>query len=629
MVKSLYFLILFTSAASFTAQDININSIPENLSKNAYAVVRNQQQTYTVNSIKDMEITYEKTISILSSSGENFSAIGINYDPNTKVSDIKVTISDKNGKEAGKYSKKDFTDVTNNPSNALYIDDRILYYKPVVNQYPYTLKYSYTTKTSNTAYLNYFLPVNNYNLSVEKSVITINNKSGILLNAKIVDSFLAKVSKSEAGGMSQYTYENIPALEEENLAPSLDVLVPHVDFAMQKFSLAGREGDNSSWGSLGKWYYNSLISPVSTVTPEIRKEIADLNLTGTTSEKVKMIYKYMQSKTHYILVAMGIGGWQPMEADDVRKKGYGDCKALTNYMRTLLEAANIKSYFCVINSDESAKSYDKDFTELSGNHAILMIPTEKDPIWLENTSQNIAFNHLNYTSNFRNVLVVKENGIELMNTPVYVPEDSKEILVSKVKINEDNSISSESKFAFSGGQYDQNMGLFYRDNSEIKQSLKNRHQNLRIDNIEISNLSNNRDDAIIKYDLKLKANDFSKKLGNDIFFRVMPFYSSSQLSSDPNRVLPFETSFPFQDDYSVEFEIPAGYKFSEMPKDQNLTSEFGKYSISFTSDDGKLQVHRILTINRGTYPKEKYQNYVDFRKKASVLDNTKVLITKN
>jgi hypothetical protein len=28
----------------------------------------------------------------------------------------------------------------------------------------------------------------------------------------------------------------------------------------------------------------------------------------------------MQNKTRYIAVAIGIGGWQPMPADDVRKK---------------------------------------------------------------------------------------------------------------------------------------------------------------------------------------------------------------------------------------------------------------------------------------------------------------------
>ncbi|SFI22549.1 DUF3857 domain-containing protein [Halpernia frigidisoli] len=617
-----FFLPLFT-----LAQNFSIASISDSLRKNAYAVIRNHTENYTVNSVKDMDITEETTISILSSSGENFSVIGIPYNPTTRVSDIKVIIYDEDGKEVKKFSKKDFSDVSNNPSNALYVDDRVLFLKPVVGKYPYTLKYSFTTSTSNTAFLN-FRPLNKYNLAVEKSQITFNNKSGIQLNSKIYDTFLAKVSKSEVAGMSQYTYQNIPALEEETLAPSIDVLVPHVDFAMQKFSLARREGDNTSWNSFGKWYYNDLLMPVSQITPEIQKEVNDLNLTGTTAEKVKKLYQYMQSKTHYIFVAMGIGGWQPMVADDVRKKGYGDCKALTNYMRTLLQAAGIKAYYCVINDNESAKSFDPDFTEIAGNHAILMIPTEKEPIWLENTSQNVAFNHLMYTSNYRNVLAVKEDGIDLIKTPVYKPEDSKEILNSKIKINLDNSINTDSKFSFTGGQYDQNMGLLFKDNSDLKESLKNRHGNLHIENLNVENLFNNRDNAEINYELKFTASDFSKKLGDDIFFRVMPFYSSTMLSSDPDRKLPFENSFPFQDDYSVEFEIPAGYKFSEMPKDQDLKSEFGAYSISFKNENGKLMVHRILTINRGNYPKEKYQNYVDFRKKTSSLDNTKVLITK-
>ncbi|WP_417427646.1 DUF3857 domain-containing protein [Halpernia sp.] len=629
MFKKLFFLFFSFFFSSTFSQDLAISSIPNNLRTNAYAVIRNHTENYTVNSVKDMDITEETTISILSSSGEDYSVIGIPYDPNTRVSDIKVMIYDRDGKEVEKFSKKDFSDISNNPSNALYVDDRILYFKPVVSQYPYTLKYSFSTRTSNTAYLNFFRPINKYNLALEKSQININNKSGIFLNSKFYDTFLAKVSKSEVAGMSQYTYENIPALEFETLAPSLEVLTPHIDFALQKFTLAGREGDNSNWSTLGKWYYNDLISPVSAITPEIQKEVNDLNLTGTTSEKVKKIYQYMQSKTHYILVAMGIGGWQPMVAEDVRKKGYGDCKALTNYMRTLLQVAGIKAYFCVLNDNASAKSYDQDFTELSGNHAILMIPTEKDTIWLENTSQNIAFNHLNYTSNYRNVLAVKEDGIELVKTPVYKPEDSKETLRSTVKINLDNSISTDSKFTFTGGQYDLNMPLFYYDNSEVKESLKRRHENLHIQNLDVVNLNNDRDNAEINYELKLNAADFSKKLGNDIFFRVMPFYSATTFSANSERKLPFETSFPYQDDYEIEFEIPEGYKFSEMPKNQEIKSEFGAYSISYKNEDGKLKVHRILTINRGTYPKEQFQNYVNFRKKTASLDNTKVLITKS
>ena len=76
-------------------------------------------------------------------------------------------------------------------------------------------------------------------------------------------------------------------------------------------------------------------------------------------------------------------------------------------MRTLLTAAGIPSYYAVIYDDESVISFDKDFPKLSGNHVILMVPTEKETIWLENTSQKIAFNHLSYSSHNRNVLAVK------------------------------------------------------------------------------------------------------------------------------------------------------------------------------------------------------------------------------
>ena len=67
-------------------------------------------------------------------------------------------------------------------------------------------------------------------------------------------------------------------------------------------------------------------------------------------------------------------------------------------MRTLLKAAGIKSYYCRIKDDRSVQKYDENFPKMFGNHVILMIPTEKGNIWLENTSQEIAFNHLNYTS---------------------------------------------------------------------------------------------------------------------------------------------------------------------------------------------------------------------------------------
>src|SRR5690606_5982375 len=133
---------------------------------------------------------------------------------------------------------------------------------------------------------------------------------------------------------------------------------------------------------------------------------------------------------------------------------------------------------------------------------------------------------------------------------------------------------SDANFEFTGGQYDMNLRLFSMKNDEIQEALKNRHYNLKIDQIAVQNLQNDKNNAKILYDMNLKANGFSKKIGNDLFFPVMPYYRATTLSGNDERKLPFETAFPFQDDYEIEFSIPEGYKFSEIPQSSDYTTEF-------------------------------------------------------
>lgn len=615
-------------AVAFSAQSYDTALIPKELLKGAHAVIRESNEHYVLKSVNDMQITSVRAVTVLNSSGDSFSNVFIPYNPNTKVSGIKVELFDGEGKLMKTYSKKDFSDYTNNPSAALYVDDRVLVLRPLLTKYPYTVKTSFETNTSNTVYLSGFKPLNAFDIAVERAVMTIQNNSGIKIRKKVSEKPMAVLNQSEEGNLWKYSFENVQALTEEPFSPDLDYLVPQVEFSPEKFTLEGRQGDMTDWDSFGKWYYSQLLTPVSAVTPEIAAEVKALNLSGSTAEKVKTVYQYMQNKTRYVLIAMGIGGWQPMPAAEVSKKGYGDCKALTNYMRTLLSAAGIPSYFSVIYDGDSEQTFDKEFPRLSGNHAVLMVPTEEGNLWLENTSQRHAFNHLSFTSHHRNVLAVNENGIQIVNTPVYTPGQSKEKLTAQVAVNAEGGMTSVADFKFSGGQYDMNLRLFNLKSDEVKEAMKNRYQQLKIEQIAVNDLQNNRDEATISYALNLQANSFAKKLGTDLFFPVMPFYPTVTFTANEERQHPFEISFPFQDDYEIEYAAPEGYAFKEVPASVITSTEFGNYHITFQLNDKKLKVHRVLTINKGLYPKEKYKDYVSFRKKTASSDNIKVLISK-
>ena len=613
----------------YWSQNYPITSIPENLKKNASAVIRNENTIIEINKVDDILYKNNSVISVLNKDALSLAIPRIYYEKGDVLSNIKVIIYDEKGEKLKSFSRGDFKDIAISSQGTFYSNSRLLYLPYTPTSYPFTVDFTYDQKDENTVFIPDFVPFNTFNVSLEKSNFKIINKSGINLRSKVYESpyqYTSVILGNE--GDKSYSYQNVNALEGDVLVPDPQKILPKVSFSLDQFNLEGKKGNLTSWKDLGLWYYNDLLMPVSQSTPEIKAEIASLNLSGSVEEKVKKIYQYMQSKTRYVFIALGIGGWQPMLPDEVQKKGYGDCKGLTNYMKTLLDEAGIKSYYAIINSNSSSISFDKDFPKMAGNHVILVVPTEKGDIWLENTSQEFAFNHLSYNTTNRNVLLIKPSGIDIVETPSYSATQNKEKQVITVQINPDKSISGNGYFSYTGSQYDFNLGLISMSDKEKKDALKYNFSVLNFENLDATNFKNDRDNAQLSFDMSFKASNYAKNLGDSFILRAIPIYSLSFYHENENRLLPFETKFAFQDEYEITYKLPEGYTIEELPSDENFSSEFGEFAIKYEKKENQLLVKRVLTLKKGIYPKEKYNSYVTFRKKILNADNSKFLISK-
>lgn len=619
-----------STASVYFAQTYPVSAIPENLKKNANVVIRKDFTTVQINKIDEIRYQYNKVTTVLNKDGDSKAQIYIPYQKGDNISEVKVTVYDESGKKVKSFSKSDFGDFANNTQGVFYSDNRALALPYTSAYYPYTIDFSYQITDENTIFIPDFVPFSSPNTSLEEAQFKIINKSGIDLKTKSYPSKYgyAAVTVADNGNEKSYSYKNVPAMDDVLMLPQPEKILPKVSFALTKFNLEGKQGALNNWTDFGTWYYANLVEPVSASTPAIKAEVAALKLEGSTEEKVKKLYQYMQSKTRYIFVGLGIGGWLPMLPDEVQKKGYGDCKGLTNYMKTLLNEAGIPSNYCVINSGSSDISFDPDFPSMGGNHAILMVPTEKGNIWLENTSQQIAYNHLSYSTTDRNVLAVTKKGIELINTPSYSAEQNGEKQVVKVNLTEDNSINGEIQFAYTGSQYDNNLIYNYLSPKERIDALKKSFDVLNFEKVEMKDLVNDKDNAVIRFNVDFKANNYSKTAGTNLLFRAVPIFSNNFYKSDENRELPFEIGQSFQDEYEIDYTVPKNYKIDEVPENVTINSEFGTYKLNLVKNGESLKVTRFIKINKGIFPKEKYNDYVSFRKKILNMDNSKILLIK-
>ena len=96
-MKKFYMLWCALVSVSVFAQDYNASLIPENLLKDANAVVRESAEDYVLKSVKELQLKQTPAVTILNSAGDEFSTVVIPYNPNTKVSNIKVEVYDAAG----------------------------------------------------------------------------------------------------------------------------------------------------------------------------------------------------------------------------------------------------------------------------------------------------------------------------------------------------------------------------------------------------------------------------------------------------------------------------------------------------------------------------------------------------
>ncbi|MFL9837273.1 DUF3857 domain-containing protein [Flavobacterium sp. ST-75] len=611
-------------------ENLSAFSIPAELKEHANAVVRLNTTNVEVSSRKSMKVSEKKVITFLNETGFESAGFYEYFSDSEKVKSLQAVIYNAAGSEVKKIKKKDFK-MASVSQGAGITDNKVLYldYTPV--QYPFTVVYESEVETINTAFISPWIPVEGLFTSVEKSEYTITYDPGLGFRYKEYSTDGITITTEEQEGQLKLICENVPAIKSEAYTPYSSIM-PKVMFSLTSIHLEGVDGEFSDWASFGSWYYNNLLVGTDELPDETKVKIKELVGAETDRlKKARIVYKYVQDKTRYVSIQLGIGGWRPMLAKDVDRLGYGDCKALSNYTRALLKEVGVESYCTVIYGDPGKRDITDDFVSMQGNHMILAIPNNDEMIWLECTSQVVPFAFQGNFTDDRMALVIKPEKGELMRTHVYEKEENTQFLKGNYTLSGNGKITGSLTVVSKGIQYNNKYHLEGSSQDDLDKVYKSSYfsniNNLKLNKIQ---LSNNRKDAEFTEELELEANSYASLSGQRLIFAVNAFNQNDNVPQRyRKRYNPFEILRGYFDSDEVVITLPEGYTIEAMPNPVDIKEKFGEYKAECNIVEGnKLIYKRALVINKGMYEKSDYDLYRQFREKISRNDNAKVVLLK-
>jgi len=635
MKFKLTYLICWLSATLLYAQKSEYTTllIPDSLKQNANAVVRLDQTDILISSQRNMNVKQKRIVTVLNEKGQSAVDAYENYDKRTTVQSIQATVFDSFGNEIKKIKRKDFKDQIAVDGGTLFSDGRILYldYTPI--QYPYTVVYESEVETSTTAFVPQWFPLTDYLLSIEKSVLNVTYPENLGFRKREMNFSNFKITKTiDTSTQLSYVATNILAQKYEDYSPNVSSIFPRLMMGLEFFNLEGVDGNAKTWKEFGKWWSDKILVGTDQLPEETRAKMKAL--VGDEKDpitKAKIIYKYIQGKSRYVSIQEGIGGWKPMLVRDVDRLGYGDCKALSNYTKALLNAVDVPSYYTKLYGSRDKQNIESDFVSQQGNHIILTIPNGDDYVFLECTSQDDPFGYQANFTDDRDVLVLKPDGGEIIRTKKYENKENAQISKGHYSLSETGDFSGKIEIVSEGSQYGQKYRLETAPPTEREKHYKEYWDNINNLKIDKTTFLNDKEKVKFTESLEISAEHYGTFSNNKMIFVLDAFnQTSGAVKRIRNRKNPFEISRGYYDADEIAVALPTGFAIESMPGNTELNSKFGEFKTEIIKkDNNNLIYKRSIFIKKGLYKNTEYDEYRLFMEQISKIDSAKIILTKN
>ena len=602
------FIVVASPGFSQDKPEYAISKISPALLRDAEAVIRFEESKYVIESPRKYAHHVTKAVTILDGDSEEAYVI-VFYDQYSKAELSTITLYDAAGTFIRKVKKSEILDQATFDGLSILTDERLKGIRSFGGQLPYTVEYTWSVSYDQTLYYEDWIPAD-FNVSVEKATFILETPSDLNMQTKAINyDFDVKEEKFTNRIIRKWTISNHPAIEKEKSGPPYHELLPMLIFSPETFQINEFTGSLSGWKSFGAFMHD-INKGKEIMPPQMKEVIQQITKDCETSfDKIDTLYKWLQKNMRYVSIQLGIGGWQSFDAQFVEKNRYGDCKALSTFMKGMLKEAGIDSYQTLIMWDEQDKLYFDDFVTIDFNHMMLYIPSED--IWLECTSNNLPTGVIDKDEENKKVLLITPEGGKIATTPLTSIETNQTITVDSIFLKE--KVLIKGSVRYSGNDQRMIRHLYYNSSSEGQRKAFLEHFPLAITKLENLRISVDPKEFISTIEFKAHLDHFGNISGERIFIPLNAIHPvDNPCDGNVSRKTDYISKENFQEINNIYITIPENYSVEFIPPTSTYTFKGNQFKISATRNDNVIHVKHEITETPFRQPTAEYKELCNY-----------------
>jgi len=499
-------------------------------------------------------------------------------------------------------------------------DSYYWFYAPRTASYPVRVSYRWEESVSSLISFPKFAPVRAFETAVDSAFYRITAPTSLTIRNGSVFPGPARVTVREEDGkrITEAVLSRQAAIPRYGDGLPLEEQAPALYFATDRCNYKGYECDMTDWRTYGQWVYN-LQQDRQQLPDELRAKLHAMTDTcASAAGKVDVVRRFMGETTRYVNVSLGIGGYRSRSAEEVFRKGIGDCKALSNYFCAMLHELGLPSVYTLIGEKRILKNM-PNFQQF--NHVIVQVPLPDDTLWVECT--NPAFPSDYCPADFRghDVLLITEKGGRLTRIPEATDQEHREIETTDVYIAPDGDAHIKLERLSEGRFFDAYLGLT-EERSEELSKLMVRSLYLPHPTVEYTGAERHGHSIVLTFSAASRG--WARSGGSRLFIPLTPYTARKPEKTEPH-VLDLRDEGGCLEE-TIRLHIPENYAIESLPESQVVETEFGSFHISVNRGDSCISVHRSLCIRGGLYDTAHYTAWLEFMQQTAALSNRKITL---